>query len=180
MKVFGKVFLQSALALAMSLQLSACGDKGSTNDNSGTTALSPQTNLQACAPQNINQYANQYPNQYANSYQNGYPNQPANFPYSPYPWNTYNTNQNAFSGCPQGQIAACQPNQGLYCVTATNLQPAWYTYNTQQNNFSPYAGYNLNAGQYGVGRICQVGVLGTCGNFGNCAVTNYPYGICTN
>ncbi len=177
-----KLFCQLTLLALVALQITACGDKGSSNSNSGTTALAPQENLQSCSPQNnLNSYG-RYPSPYANQYPNN--------PYTPYPWNTYNSNQSNFCGCPQGSIPACQPGTGIYCVPVTNsYQPAWYSYNNVNNNFSPYAGYNLNSGYNNgfnnscgsqIGRLCQVGVLGTCGNFGTCQPTNYPYGICTN
>ena len=167
-----------AILAALTLQVSACG-KNKDNNAGSQTAVAPMT-LQSCTQQ-------------TSSYQGGYSPYGGNVPY-------YSASQAGFCGCNAGEVPACNPGVGMYCVPIqqTGYNYAVYNNNGGNFNFNTYGGYNrfygggygnMYGGSYGgysnnscstgIGQICQVGVVGSCG-YGQCIQTPQGYGICAN
>ncbi len=186
-----KNICQLALVLAVAFQITACG-KNNNNQNGNTTALAP-TSFQSCEP-GVAQttygqagYGYGYTPQQAGpfgaggrgGYGGGYGGQPQMYPYS---WGG-NTNvaQAGFCGCSYGEVPACSPGQGLYCVPSQGISNyAQYNYGGGGYSFGGFGQYSGNSCSMGVGQICQVGVIGSCGQYGQCVQTPSGYGICAN
>ncbi len=157
-----------AIAIALSLQVISCGKKN--NDPQATQTAIPPMSLQSC------------------NQNNGYSPYGGNIPYNPYQWNNnYNVSQAGFCGCSYGQVPACNPGVGMFCVPVgqNSANYALYNYNNGNFNFNNYGGYSgfgaNNSCTASIGQICQAGVVGSCG-YGRCVqmVPGNPYGICAN
>ena len=167
---------KAVIAITIALQVVSCG-KNNDNSSGGQTALAPSS-FQSCSPGAVNNYSQPYgqPGYAPSSYYGGYNSQ---VPYNPYRWgNNYNVAQSGFCGCSFGEVPACNPGVGLYCVPAQGLNYAQYNYNGSAYSFNGYNQFSGNSCSTGVGQICQVGVAGACGQFGRCDQTSAGYGIC--
>ncbi len=169
-----KEICRLAFALALIFQVAACGKKN--NETENVKIAVPPMSLQSCTQ---------------GTYQNpGYSPYSGQIPYSPYQWNgNYSVPQAGFCGCSVGQVPVCNPGMGMYCVPVGQNGGNYALYNYNGNggnfNFNSYGGYNRfygnNSCSTGIGQMCQVGIVGSCG-FGQCIQTipGNPYGICAN
>ena len=175
MKNFGRSSIglaySFAFALSLSLLIASCGKKNQDSENVKTAV--PPMSIQSCS-----QGTFQTP---------GYAPY-SGIPYNPYQWNgNYSVPQAGFCGCNFGEVPACSPGIGMYCVPAgqNGMSYAQYNYNGGNFNFNSYGTYNRSFSNGtctpNIAQMCQVGVIGSCG-FGRCVQTipGNQYGICAN